>query len=249
MKNGRKDAMSLPFDYLGPPPESGPLPAFIYLSISAEESLHLEPYCQPATFASDDWLRVFSFTLPGHEEGRDKFQAIHTWAEEMRKGVDLLTPFIDSAAKSIEELIEKRIIDPDHLGIGGLSRGAFFAAHIAAKIPHIKHLVGFAPLTKLSSSKDFEGIDVHHFDLENLVEKLLHLHHLRFYISNRDTLVGTDHCYSFFRRLVEAANEKKLRSPKFELHITPAQGREGHGTLRETFQSGADYIREALRGG
>jgi len=241
--------MNLQLDYLGPPPESGPLPAFIYLSISAEETLHLEPYCQPATFAADDWLRVFAFTLPGHEDDRDKFQAIQYWADELKRGHDILTPFIKRAADTIHELIRKDMIDPQHLAIGGLSRGAFLAAHIAALVPQIKSFVGFAPLTKLSILPAFADIDVAHFDIENLVEKLTHLHHLRFYIGNRDTLVDTDSCYSFIRKLTEEAFEKKVRHCKPELTISHAIGREGHGTSREIFQAGANFIQEALRGG
>lgn len=236
-------------DFLGPPLESGPLPAFIYFSISAEESLHLEPYCQPATYCADDWLRVFSFTLPGHEEGLDKFLAIQYWAEQMQKGHDVLTPFIDLATETIQDLIQRDVIDANHLAIGGLSRGAFLATHVAAKVPQIKTLVGFAPMTKLSLAPDFKGQDVAHFDLETLVENLTHLHNVRFYIGNRDTLVSTDACYEFIRLLTEEAFETKQRHCKPELTISHAVGREGHGTLPEVFRAGASFVQEALRGG
>lgn len=239
----------LPFDYIGPPSESGPLPAFCYLSISAEESLHLEPYCQGAAFAADDWLRVFSLTLPGHDEGQDKFQAIQYWADEMLRGNDVLTPFIEKAALTLQELIAKEFIDPQHFAIGGLSRGAFLAAHIAARVPQIKTFVGFAPMTKLSVAPSFEGQDVAHFDIENLVEKLTHLHHVRFYIGNKDTLVQTDACYQFIRALTEAAFEKRQRQCKPELVIYPAVGRDGHGTPPEIFQAGASFVKEKLLGG
>ncbi len=241
--------MNLMFDYLGPPQESGPLPAFIYLSISAEESLHLEPYCQPATLVADDWLRVFSFTLPGHDDNRDTSQAINYWAEQLRHGHDVLTPFIESSAQTIHALIKKEIIDSKHLAIGGLSRGALLAAHIASLVPSIKSFVGFAPMTKLSIAPAFAGLNVSHFDIENLVEKLMHLHHVRFYIGNRDRLVSTDACYSFIRTLTEEAFERNRRFCKPELVISAAIGRDGHGTSRETFQAGAQFIQEALRGG
>ncbi|MCH9610751.1 MAG: hypothetical protein S4CHLAM81_07780 [Chlamydiales bacterium] len=239
--------MSPSLDFLGPPIESGPLPAFIYLSISAEESLHLEPYSQPATYVADDWLRVFSLTLPGHEEGMDKFEAIKYWADQMREGRDVLTPFIEGAVETISDLIAREVIDPNHLAIGGLSRGAFLAAHIASRVPQIKTLVGFAPMTRLSLAADFAGLDVAGFDIETLVEKLLHLHNVRFYIGNRDTLVSTDACYSFIRELTEVAFEHRLRHCKPELVISHAVGQKGHGTLPEVFRAGAHYVQEALR--
>lgn len=241
--------MNLTLDFLGPPLEAGPLPAFIYFSISAEESLHLEPYCQPATFCADDWLRVFSFTLPGHEEGKDKFKAISYWAEQMRLGHDVLTPFIEKAAAKIIDLISHGIIDAEHLAIGGLSRGAFLATHVAAQLSSIKTLVGFAPMTRLSIAPDFADLDVEAFDIEKLTPKLLHLQNLRFYIGNRDTLVSTDACYSFIRALTEEAFAKKERNCKPELVISHAIGREGHGTSPETFQAGAQFVQRALRGG
>lgn len=239
----------LPFDYIGPPPEHGPLPAFLYLSISAEESLHLQPYCQPASLVADDWLRVFSLTLPGHEEGRDKFQAIHYWAQEMRAGRDLLAPFIEKSIETLRSLIDKEIIDSKQFAIGGLSRGAFLAAHIAARMPQISTFVGFAPMTKLSLARGFEDMDVKHYDIENLVEKLTHLHHVRFYIGNRDRLVMTDACYRFIRALAEKAHEKRMRSCKPELVIYPSNGRDGHGTPPEIFESGAAFVKRALHGG
>ncbi|MFN0065989.1 MAG: hypothetical protein ACKVOH_07115 [Chlamydiales bacterium] len=237
---------ALPLDFIGPPLEKGRLPTFIYFSISAHESLHLEPYCQPAQMLSHEGIRVFSMTLPAHGPGFDKITAISQWGEAMRKGIDLIAPFLEKAEKTIHWLSEQNIVSS--LAIGGLSRGAFFATHLAARIKAIKTLVGFAPLVKLSTARGFEKVEKSTlYDLENLTGKLTHLDHVRFYIGNRDTLVDTDAVYHFIRALAESAYEKRVRSCQSELTISHAIGREGHGTSTAIFRQGADFIKHCLQ--
>ncbi len=51
----------------------------------------------------------------------------------------------------IRHLIDQHVVDPEKIGAMGLSRGAFIASHIAALVPEIKHILGFAPLTRLAN--------------------------------------------------------------------------------------------------
>ena len=143
--------------YMGLPLEMGPLPTFIYFSLSGPESLSLHPYNQPATFLEDDALRVMSISLPFHDD-YDRRQVMRIWANEIRDGNDFITPFVELAAQAIDELIECEVIDPEYLTVGGLSRGSFIASHLAAREPRIKALVGFAPLTKLNVSTSFKEL-------------------------------------------------------------------------------------------
>lgn len=231
---------------LGPPLEAGPLPTFIYFSISGKESLTLGPYNEPVTFLPQMEMRCLSFTIPGHEEGLDKFAAIDYIADNFRAGNDLMTPFFDSVASSIEWLIQQKIIDPNHLAIGGLSRGVFVGAHIAARVKEVKALLGFAPMTKVSYSDSFKGMDVKGFDLDQLVGKLDHVQFIRFYMGNRDTLVGTANAFSLMEALVEHNDEHRVKQ-SVELFLIPSIGRAGHGTSTATFKEGAHFIEEVLR--
>ena len=216
----------------GPPLENRSLPAFFYFALSGEESLTLDPYHQPAHLLIDAPLHVFSLTIPGHGEGFDKYHAIGYWAEEMKRGEHLLEAFFDKVCRAIDWLVETGTIDPASIAVGGLSRGAFVATHIAARDTRIKTLIGFAPLTRLSRVAEFADCtrQAEALDFDHLTDKLTHLHHLRYYISNHDTRVDTDACYSVIRKLALAVHAKRARHCHIELFLTPPIGHKGHGT-------------------
>lgn len=235
------------FWYLGPPLEEGPLPTFFYFSLSGEESLALAPYNQPAAFFQGQACRVFSLTLPGHGEGFDKFVAMNYWAEEMGKETYFLDFFFEKCAQAISWLIQEGFVPAENLAIGGLSRGAFAAAHIAARQPSISTLLGFAPLTRLSHLKaffpylQFPKISHHlnHLDLHSLVPKLSHLKQVRFYIGLEDTLVGTEHC-------IQLAKEMAAAKMDVQLVLSPSIGHGGHGTAPHIFLEGANWLKTQL---
>ncbi len=232
---------------LGPPPEKGALPAFFYFSLSGEESLCLPPYNEPAAFFQDLPCRVFSLTLPGHGPRFDKFVAMNYWAEQMAEETYFLDFFFEKSAQAITWLIEKGYIASDKIAFGGLSRGAFAAAHIAARQPNVTTLLGFAPLTRpshlkaFSSYLEFPKISHHlnHLDLHAIVPKLSHLKQSNFYIGMEDTLVGTDHCISFVKEMAAA-------KMNVELTLYPSVGHGGHGTPPKIFLEGAQWLKTQL---
>ena len=237
----------LSLNYVGPELNQGALPAFFYFSLSGEESLCLDPYNQPVAYLSDAPLRCISMTMPGHGPGFDSNKAIQYWAQEMAQGRPVLAEFIDQALLAIDELILMKIVDPDKMAIGGLSRGAFLATHVAAREPRIKTLLGFAPLTRLSISEEFQHskLDLSPWNLQSLTHALTQTH-VRFYIGNRDVRVGTEACFAFIHDLSEVAFQHRVRSPQAELFITPSVGHKGHGTLPPIFFDGSQWIRERL---
>src|SRR5436189_187188 len=117
----------------------GTLPAFFYFSFSGEESLTLPPYNSPVTHVSSKSLRIFSFTIPGHEEGQNRFHAMKDWAENL----EILKEFIEKVAQALTWLIENEIVDPAHIAVGGLSRGGFIATHVAAREKRVSTLLAF----------------------------------------------------------------------------------------------------------
>lgn len=231
----------------GPPLDYGPLPSLFYFSISGPDSLCLDPFNQPVQFLQGEMIRIFSLTLPGHEEGLLAKDAMKLWAEAMGKGQNCVAEFLDDAQKAIDFCVEERFIDVSKLGAAGLSRGAFVAAHLAAKDERFRHIVGFAPLTKLGYIREFEHLSENpiatSLDLIHLADRLGD-RHIKLYIGNEDTQVGTRECFDFLEALVL---KKKQKSSHAELLIYPSIGRMGHGTPPEIFKQGALWLLQNLR--
>ncbi|MCH9609823.1 MAG: hypothetical protein S4CHLAM45_09080 [Chlamydiales bacterium] len=230
--------------YLGEPVEKGPLPTFVYFSLSGEESLTLPPYNQPALYLSQFPCRVFSVTLPGHGPQFDKFVAMDYWAEQIKKEHRFLETFFETTAEAISSLVDEGVIEKGKLAFGGLSRGAFAATHIAAQEPHVTTLLGHAPLTELSAHKSFANLSAKELNLTYIIPKLSHLKDVRFYIGDKDTLVGTHNCTHFIQELCSTYPQMSV-----ELKIkTPSIGMGGHGTSPETFEEGAAWVKQKLFG-
>jgi esterase FrsA len=235
--------------YIGPPLSSGPLPCLFYFSLSAKDSLGLDPFNQPVVALSSLPLRIFSITLPGHEEGLPPTQALQVWASALGQGDNLVGRFIDRVNRTVSALESRGALICGRLAVAGLSRGAFMATHVAAANPKFRQVLGFAPLTKLLFAKEFQHIShlppVKSLSLEHQVGNLFD-RNLRFYIGNLDTRVGTRHCFDFIEKLAQRAYNHTIRSPKVELIIGPSIGRDGHGTPKEIFEEGARWIARQL---
>lgn len=232
----------------GPGLDQGPLPSLFYFALSGAESLEQDPFNQPVAFLATDPIRVFSFTIPGHGEGLLNPEAMSFWSQEMMQNHNIIAEFVSQGLENIQYLIDQGYADPLHLAVGGLSRGGFVAAHLAANDPRIRIVLGFAPLTKLTYLKEFEGMQnpiAASLNLSNLLDKLIDKK-IRFYIGNRDIRVGTEECFQFIHALAEAAYEKGIRSPKTELIIASSIGHKGHGTSIESFKDGAMWVKKEL---
>jgi len=233
--------------HAGPPLDLGPLPSFFYFSLSGPDSLTLDPFNQPVQFLHGKMIRVFSLTLPGHEAGLPPEGAMQIWADDLARGLDPIGVFLGVALQAVDFAVSERFADPQRLAVGGLSRGGFLAAHVAAKDPRFRFLLGFAPLTRLSALKEFSSLNdpLHHLDAHRLAPDLAE-RHSRFYIGNLDSRVGTRNCFDFAIAIADAAHAKKIRSPQVECFISPSIGRDGHGTSPEIFRQGADWIAGSL---
>jgi hypothetical protein len=240
--------------FLGKGFEEGPLPAFFYFSLSGEESLILHPYAQPAQILKELPLRIFSFTLPGHNKPQDKFHAIEFWAQQMALGNPIIDDFIEDVLRSIEWLIAIHLVDPLYMVTGGLSRGAFTATLLSMREKRMKALLGFAPLISLEEVEEFKKPrnstslkdQLQKLNLAAHIEELFHLKGLRFYIGNRDTRVNTDACYTFVREFTEKAYTQKNRQTQCELILYPSIGFKGHGTPSEIFLEGSLWLKKYL---
>jgi esterase FrsA len=232
--------------HVGPSLDLGPLPSIFYFALSGPDSLCLDPFNQPVQFLEGKWIRIFSMTLPAHEEGLSPHNALSLWAEEIDKGRDPLGLFFEQALKAVEYTVRHQFADPRKLGIAGLSRGGLIASHLAARDERFKAILQFAPLTRISKGKDFDRVKDHPI-VESLdvlpLAKQLADRHIRFYIGNKDTRTHTKSCFEFAMELVEHST---LRTPQIEFIMTPSIGQMGHGTSPETFRQGAEWLAQCL---
>lgn len=235
--------------FIGPDFSAGPLPAVFYLALSAQESLSVDPYNQPAVYLSGLPLRIFTIDLPDHGKELSSQEALKKWAAQFRHGVNVITQTADLLASMIADLIIKGIIEKEKCAVMGLSRGGLIAAHTAARSADVQWILGFAPLTKVTFVREFEGIQdlasVANTNMEKLVPLLLN-RKVRFYIGNCDLRTGTRHCFDFIEKLSFANLEARYRSPSVELMISPSVGFQGHGTPKHIFHQGAQWLAEQL---
>lgn len=236
--------------YIGPHLSTGPLPALFYFSLSAKNSLCLDPFNQPVDYLASLPIRIFSLSLPGHEKDLPPTEALNVWAKAFAKGHNPIEEFIHTVKLTVDTLLHQGALIPDKIAVAGLSRGAFIAAHAAAIIPQFRWILGFAPLTNLAITKECAQLShdplIASLNLQHLTDKLFD-RSVRFYIGNLDTRVGTRHCFDFIEKLSQTAFTHQIRSPKTELIITPSIGRDGHGTSKEIFHEGAQWIARHLR--
>lgn len=237
------------FHFSGPSLEAGPLPAVFYFALSAKDSLTLDPFNQPVSFLSQFPLRIFSMDLPFHTPEEPPTEAMRGWANALAQGDNLIAPFIEKVAQMIQKLIHQNIILPQRIGVCGLSRGGFIATHVAASISEVRAILGFSPVTTLSSLREFENLErnslIHSLDLHACIPQLID-RPLRFYIGNRDVRVGTRRCFEFIEALTEANFQSKIRSPHVEMVISPSIGHHGHGTSQIIFHQGAAWLAKEL---
>ena len=235
--------------FVGPDLHLGPMPAVFYFALSAKESLETDPYNQMVVALSSFPVRIFSIDLPGHEGVYSPQDAIKSWASDIERGHDFVTHFVDKVIKIIEELLRQEVIAPRKIGVAGLSRGGFMACDIAAKMAEVSSVLGYAPVTELTSVRAFlhmqENALAQSLNLSHLLENLLHCS-LRFYIGNRDSMVDTRKCFDFIADLSESFFRSKHRSPPVELMIRPSIGSHGHGTSKAVFEKGAHWMAKQL---
>lgn len=238
------NAFASDLQFIGPQLSEGPLPAIFYFALSAHDSLHLDPFNQPVEYWKNFPVRIFSIDLPAHGPGEDKLQAMQVWAEKLQNDPEYyFDPFFFRFSKVLEEL--SPVILPGHLGVAGLSRGGFIAAHLAARFPEINTVLGFAPATKLTELGGFPK-EAAQYDLKELIPRLTKVK-LKFFIGNHDIRVGTTPAYEFCHLLAEHKFKNGERSPLVEFAMYPSIGHKGHGTPQPIFQEGARWLLDSFR--
>lgn len=221
---------TLTFKCLGPDLHTPGIKTVIYFSLSAEDSLSTSPFSNPAKMLEKKGFRVLSPTLPFHEENKRPSSIKSIWGENKHS----LFAFLSDLEIAIDELTPSF---SGHLGVAGLSRGAFIATHIGSRMPQITAILGFAPLSHLHHTQE---LDVIHL-APKLTQKKI-----RYFIGHNDTLVGTQNAIDAVCAFISAAQKVKIENPPMGIHIKPSVGREGHGTLDYVFEEGIEWLTKNL---
>ncbi|KAI0564232.1 Prolyl oligopeptidase [Gracilaria domingensis] len=236
--------------YAGPPLEYGPLPAIIYLSLTAEQSLELDPFNQFVHFLSpsaQSSFRVFSVTLPFHtSDMMENEAAFEKWADTYKAGGDLVSGFVRKVNAALDKFIDFGFVSSQRIYVAGLSRGGLLAAHVAAANKNVQACLGFAPVTVLHYLEEFADFDIFSERAQQKIYRASLLHDcvvrglisipLRFYMGNSDTRVGTKNAFEFVHLLAERSAQNGVRSPPHEFIMY----------CRDVFRAGAEYMLSQL---
>lgn len=213
--------------YVGRLLDKGPLPAVIYLALTAEQSLELDPFNQFVTFLTADqqaMFRVFSVTLPFHTpEMSENAAAFEKWASTYMAGGDLVSGFVRKVSSTLDEFIRDGYIAANEVYVAGLSRGGLLAAHLAVANPNVRACLGFSPVTVLHHLEEFSDVEIAPERARRKIRRAS-LHNddvigglvsipVRFYMGNSDTRVGTRNAFELIHLLAERAVKKGIRSP------------------------------------
>ncbi|CAN8067419.1 unnamed protein product [Agarophyton chilense] len=261
-----KDVVSEPvpdridWRFAGPPLQNGSLPAILYLSLTAEQSLELDPFNQFVKFLSPSTqssFRVFSVTLPFHTSDMTENEAaFEKWADTYKAGGDLVSGFVRKVNSTLDTFIESGFVSEGRIYVAGLSRGGLLAAHIATANRNVQVCLGFAPVTVLHYLEEFADLDLFPERAQQKIHRASLLHDrvvrglvsipLRFYMGNSDTRVGTKNAFELVHLLAERSVEKGVRSPPHEFIMYCSVGKQGHGTPPDVFRAGAEYMLSQL---
>ena len=198
----------------------------LYFSLSGQDSLMTPPFATPAILLAKKGYRVISVTLPAHSRSDWPRHIRPIWGETP----SLLRDFFSQIEASLDE-VKNQIIG--HVPAIGLSRGAFVATHLAARLKIIDTVLGFAPLTFLE--------DAPTLDLIHLANELKHTR-IHYTIGHKDTLVDTSCVIRTVSAFINALNAKERQNSNITLSIVPSIGKDGHGTSGYTFEKGISWL-------
>lgn len=236
--------------HAGPSFKTGPLASVFYFSLSGYDSLTKNPFNQFVQFLHGKNIRIFSLTLPYHQEGLNPKDALQAWSQDVAKNHNLIDSFLTEFEEALLFGIQNELIDPTKVAVAGLSRGGFIAMHAAARSDLVKTALAFAPVSQLGSLPEFSEIKdfklTQSLNLENIASKLCNKNIL-IHIGNVDLLVDTKLAFDFAFKTASLALDRGIRSPQVTLITHPSIGHKGHGTPEHIFRQGSEWISAQLQ--
>ncbi|MFZ4772806.1 MAG: hypothetical protein ACOYK9_02305 [Chlamydiia bacterium] len=229
-------------------PKNGisPIAQVLFFTTTATEALEVDPLCKPTKLLHEHPVRIISFDLPFHSETLSSFEGVRRWTKHIEEtGHDPLEPFLEKVARWTDSNLDPTL----PVGLMGISRGAFIAAHLAYKLKKNLPLTLFAPMMHLAYPRLWEHTPpafIHTYQLDHLRP---FLKDCPIYLSmgNNDEMVDTDKAIVFYQELIREKRLTQGRHIPIELHLFPSIGMYGHGTSDPIFHEGVQWMLHQLK--
>lgn len=236
------------------PSSKGDTPTHLLFSfaLSAQSTLTTLPFSLPLIELEqhDDSLQleILSTTLPLHRSGQDESDTVRKWEELCEEDPSYFSSYLDQVAKEMQQLIAERERVLGSLTLLGVSRGAWIAMQLLARLKVSKplFLLCYAPMTKIAG---VEGSSILELHIEHLFQSPFESW---ISIGNHDTRVSTKESFLTHQFLLEreqAITKQERRVGRYPHHFTsyPSVGYRGHGSPDKVLIAGAHWLKERLK--
>ncbi|MEX0744179.1 MAG: prolyl oligopeptidase family serine peptidase [Phycisphaeraceae bacterium] len=236
------------FGVLGEKPAAPAATLFVF-AVGLEDMDRDRVYSEAGRqLAGHGWLYVaLDPPCHGHGQGPDEPAGLPGWAHRVKKGQQLMEPFVKRCVEVLDFLVAEGYTDPERVAACGTSRGGFCALHFAAAEPRVRAVACISPVTNLLALREFAGVSeeqVRSVNIAHLAEKLAG-RAVWLGIGNDDRRVGTDDCIATARRLVEAARAREPTGAVIpvELVVGPS---DGHRAIDDAYTLAARFVLKQL---
>jgi poly(3-hydroxybutyrate) depolymerase len=225
-----------------------PAPTLFVLAHGIEEMRRQPVYTEvSAILAEQGWASVvIEPPCHGEDARADEPAQLEGWRYRLERDDDFLAAFVSRSREIVNDVIEKRIADPDRLAVCGTSRGGFLAFHLAAADRRMKAAAGISPVTKLTALREFRDTKfsqrVEALDVQRLAAELVG-RNVWLSIGNHDLRVDTDAAIEFSREVVRRSiqSDQPQQVIPVELIVAPAPG---HSKIDRAHELLADWLKK-----
>jgi dienelactone hydrolase len=173
------------------------------------------------------------------------------WRARLEKGEPLFAAFQEQVRSVVGQLARDGTVDPERVGVCGVSRGGFVALHVGAAEPRMRFIAVFAPVTDLLALREFHGIadpaPARALDVMTLADKLRD-RPLWISIADQDERVDSRHAIEFALHMMRISARHRMPMTHFwsgddiRLTVTPSEGANGHSSYRGAHEDAAAWI-------
>lgn len=229
--------------------QTGPAPTLFVLASTIDNTLGEAYYRQAGNGLAEEGFISVSIDLPCHGSQRrpDEPDGLAGWSHRAANGEDFIATNNQRLKSVLDDLIARKVTDPNKIAACGTSRGGFSALHFAAAEPRVKCVAAFCPVADLASLTEFKGREelpvVKQLALAKHADQLAG-RPVWLIIGDRDARVDTDKTIEL-ARLITAASLKQNLPAKTDLHVLAEP--KGHTTPAGAATEAATWILKQFR--
>lgn len=233
-----------------PGDRTGPSPTLITAAVNMQDTLHCSAYNRCAVRLNQQgWLCV-SIDIPGH--GRDVrpnelVDSLSNWSARIANNENLVAEYTARVSRVLDFLVREKWTDADRIAFSGTSRGGFLALHAAAADPRITTVAAFAPVTKLSSLREFAALSEHRLAASLSVARFakdLSSKKIWLAINTIDERVDSGEAWAAVQAIAREKLSTGCPAGSVEMHLMPraVSDSNGHGLAESAYKIAADWI-------